>query len=170
MTFLGFNSFVYSLWRITLTAAVPLHPCERCPCGGGTLWPSRCHAWSLTPLMDGHDMDVSMYWQQPMTFSCVMWTVTHLSLWRPGLLGPECDWTAPLPPYWDKINKKIRTGAARGLLANDHSSLLQSWCDNKVSHCAAQCTAQMSPVFWATADSDDASCEDAFKGKTQPRT
>lgn len=49
-----------------------------------------------------------------------MWTLTHLSLWRPGPLWPECDWTAPLPPYWDKINKEIRTGAARGLLADLH--------------------------------------------------
>lgn len=98
-----------------------------------------------------------------------MRTLTHLSLWRPGPLWPECDWTAPLPPYWDKINKEIRTGAARGLLANNHSSLLQSWFDNKASHCASQFTVRMSSVFWATADSDDSSCEEALKGKYTPK-
>lgn len=39
--------FMFSLRR-----ALPSHPCELCPCGGGILWPCRCRALSLMLLND----------------------------------------------------------------------------------------------------------------------
>lgn len=55
--------------------------------------------WRLWMNKTGPKMKHTWETTQEPGLICLMW-VTHLSLWKPGRLWPECDRTAPLPPYW----------------------------------------------------------------------
>lgn len=82
----------------------------------------------ISDASDEQDTDFDVTGTQQNSISVrVLIIMADLSPWRPGLLWPECDWTAPLPPYWNEMNQKeIRARAAtyRGPLAHNQSLLL----------------------------------------------